>query len=665
MRFSLAFYSIKGFINEHVWDGLMLSIIREHADSWMIKSILWLIIFAFVGTIFYSWGMGGSTSGGGGVIASVDGKKILQGEYERTFNNLVDFYRQQFRNQFSNDMIKKLDLKNQALEALIQKKILLIEAEKQNIQVSNEEVISYIKKLAAFQSNNKFNDAAYRNYIKSQKLTPGEFEEGQRETLLLDKLEKIFRTHSKASKSEIIEEYSSQESKVKLEYVRFTSDHFKSKSKITDQALKDYFQANKTKFEIPPQIRVEYIKIEPKKYQAQIEPREEDIEDFYNTKIASFNVKKKYTASHILTHLKPLDIEGEISDEEKQKQAEEKAKTKSNELLEKINKGADFGEVAKKFSDDPASGANGGSLGEFPKGTMVSAFEKALDKLKPGEISKPVLSPFGYHIIKLESVEKKRIKPLSEVKDEIIQALKEIKARQRVKRIIKRAHQSAQQDGSLSKAAQSHDLQTAQTPFFSRENHIIPEIGSQPEFFNTAFSIEKNKVSEPIITPEVSYILKVVEDKPAYIPELSEVEEKAREALIETNDEAATLKKFEELKENLAKEKDLEKIVEGYDLSVRNTPFYSKVESIPGIGNIEQIKEKSFSMKTGDFSSAKVRNRYYLYKLADIEKAGAPGSEEIKQITNKIKIGKSRQAFQEWVDNLKAGAEILVDKTLL
>ena len=88
-------------------------------------------------------------------------------------------------------------------------------------------------------------------------------------------------------------------------------------------------------------------------------------------------------------------------------------------------------------------------------------------------------------------------------------------------------------------------------------------------------------------------------------------------------------------------------------------------ESIPGIGNIEQIKEKSFSMKTGDFSSAKVRNRYYLYKLADIEKAGAPGSEEIKQITNKIKIGKSRQAFQEWVDNLKAGAEILVDKTLL
>ena len=185
----------------------MLSIIREHADSWMIKSILWLIIFAFVGTIFYSWGMGGSSNSSGGVIASVNGEKIFQGEYERTFNNIVDFYRQQFRNQFSNDLIKKLDLKNQALEALIRKKILLREAKKQDIKVSNEEVIFHIKKLAAFQNNNKFNESAYSNFIRSQRLTPGEFEEGQRETLLLDKMEKIFQTHAKVSKSEILEEF--------------------------------------------------------------------------------------------------------------------------------------------------------------------------------------------------------------------------------------------------------------------------------------------------------------------------------------------------------------------------------------------------------------------------------------------------------------------------
>ncbi|MEK9627648.1 MAG: SurA N-terminal domain-containing protein [Nitrospinota bacterium] len=643
----------------------MLSIIREHSESWLIKGILWLIIFAFIGTIFYSWGMGGSTSAGGGVIASVNGQKILQGEYEKTFNNLVDFYRQQFRNQFSNDMIKKLDLKNQALEALIQKKILLIEAEKQNIRVSDEEVITRIKQLPLFQDNKKFSEVAYRNFIKLQRLTPGEFEEGQRETILLDKLEKIFRINSKASKSEVFEEFSKQEDKVKLEYVRFTDDHFTSDLKITDQALQTYFDANKTRFEIPPQIRVQYIKVVPNTYESQIEPRDEDIEDYYQTRIADFNVKKKYTASHILTHIKPADIEGDLSDEEKQKKADEKAKQKSIELLERINKGADFGEVAKKHSDDPSSGANGGSLGEFPKGTMVSSFEKALDELKPGEISQPVLSPFGYHIIKLEKVEEQRIKPLEEVKDEIVQILKKTKARQRVKRIVKRAHKTAQQDGNLQKAAESHELTMAETDFFSRENHMIPEIGNQPEFFNTAFGLEKGQIGEPVITPEVAYVLKVIDEKPKYIPELSEVKDQVREALATSNNQKATKQKFEELKEKMAQEKDLEKTIKGYDLSTRTTAFFSMAESIPGIGNIEEIKEKAFSMKTGDFSSAKVRNRFYLYKLSDIEKAGAPDSEQVQQISKKIKIDKSRQAFQEWVNNLKEGADILVDKTLL
>ena len=122
----------------------MLNIIREHSDSWLVKSILWMIVFAFIGTIFYSWGMGGATSSSGGVVATVDGSNISKAEYERTFNNLVNFYREQFQSQFSEELIQKLDLKNQALNVLIEKKILLHKAEKLNIQVSDEVVINQI-----------------------------------------------------------------------------------------------------------------------------------------------------------------------------------------------------------------------------------------------------------------------------------------------------------------------------------------------------------------------------------------------------------------------------------------------------------------------------------------------------------------------------------------
>ena len=643
----------------------MLSIIREHADSWMIKSILWLIILAFVGTIFYSWGMGGASSSGGGAVAVVEGQKISQQEYDRTFNNLVDFYRQQFRNQFSDDLIKKLDLKTQALEALIQKKLLLMAAEKQHLRVSDVELISHLKELPVFQNENKFSDKIYRNYLKSQRITPGDFEDTQRQALTLDKLEKLFQTNTKVSQSEVLETFVKEKEKAKIDYVRFKNDHFKVEKSFTDQELKDFFQANKKQFEIPPQIQVEYVKIEPKTYLAQIEPRDEDIADYYKSKIADFRVEKKYRASHILVNVKPSDIEGDSSPEDKQKQAEDKAKIRAEELRERIMAGANFEETAKKHSHDLGSGAQGGSLGEFNKGTMVSGFEAALEKLKVDEISKPVLTPFGYHIIRLEGLEKERIKPLKEVREEVIKSLKEIKARQRARRTAKRIYQDAENSSNLKSAADKNKVQTKTTGFFSREKHDLPEIGNQPQFFNTAFSLQENKISQPIHTPEASFILKTTSNKEAYIPELEEVREVIESALIERINQEFTLSKFKELEQKLAQEKDLEKATQGMNLSVRHTPFFSRADSIPGIGNIKEIKDKTFAMTLENISSAKVRNRFYLFKLIEKESAGKPDKEQTQQLIQQIKQEKSRQTFQEWVKNLKSRANILIDKTLM
>jgi peptidyl-prolyl cis-trans isomerase D len=643
----------------------MLSTIREHADSWMIKSILYLIIFAFIGTVFYSWGMGGSSASAGGAIAVVEGKKIYQQEYDRTFNNLVDFYRQQFRNQFSEDMIKKLDLKTQALEALIQKKLLLIAAEKQNLRVSDTELISHIKELPVFQNENKFSEKTYRNYLQFQRITPGQFEDNQRQALILDKLEKLFQTSSKVSQSEINEAFIEQGEKAKIDYIRFNTDHFQVEKSFSDQELNDFFQANKNLFEIPPQIQVEYVKIEPKAYLTQIEPRDEDIADYYKTKIADFRVKKKYSASHILINIRSSEIEGDASPEEKQKQAEEKAKALATEIRGKIKAGADFGELAKKHSDDSGSGAQGGSLGEFPKGTMVSAFDAALDKLTINEISEPVLTPFGYHIIRLENKEEEHIKPLEEVREEVTQTLKEIKARQRVRRAAKRIYQEAEKDSNLKSAAGNNEAQTSTTGFFSKEKHNLPEIGDQPQFFNTAFTLSENKISQPVHTPEASFILKVTGNKEAYIPELKEVRKTVEAALSERINQEYTSKKFKELEQKISQEKDFEKAIQGLDLSVRHTPFFSRADSIPGIGNIAEIKEKAFAIQAENISSAKVRNRYYIFKLVDKEMAGEPDKEQTQNLIQRIKLEKSRQTFQEWVGNLKSKAEIMIDKTLM
>ena len=653
------------FFNLEPRETSMLSVIREHADSWLIKAILWMIILAFVGTIFYSWGMGGASGSGGGVIATVHGEKIYTSEYERTFNNLVNFYRQQFKNQFSDEMIKKLDLKTQALEALVQKKLLLQEAEKQNLRISDAELISHIQGLQVFQNEKKFSEESYRNYLQFQRVTPGEFEDNQRENLILNKLEKLFGTSAKVSQTEIRETFITEEEKAKLDYVRFNSDHFQVEKTFSEQELNDFFQANKKQFEVPPQIQVEYIKIEPKAYFENITPRDEDIEDYYKAKIADFRVKKMYRASHILIHIDSSKIEGAASSEEKQKLAQDKAKARAADLLGKVKAGTDFEEVAKKYSDDPGSGSQGGSLGEFPKGTMVPAFESALEKLAIGEISKPILTPFGYHIIKLESRTEERFKSIEEVRADIISSLKRIKSRQRVRRIAKHIYQEAEKNGNLKIAAEKNKIDTTISEFFSRENHNLPEIGSHPQFFNTAFSLQKNNVSKPINTPEASFILKLAGNKEAHIPELIEVKKTVEQALLERVNEEVTSSKFKELKQKLDNGKDLEKIIKGLDLNVRHSPFFSMADSIPGVGNIKQIKEKAFALNVGDTASVKVRNRFYLFKRVEKQEAGEPDKDQVKRIITRIKQEKSRRMFQEWVDNLKARADIMIDKTLM
>ncbi len=643
----------------------MLDLVRKHADSWIIKSILWLIVFAFTGTIFYSWGMGGASASRGGVVATVNGNSIMHSEYDKTFNNLLNFYRDQFRNQFSEELLKKLDLKTQAIDALIQKHLLIQKAEKQNIQVSDAELIDRIRSFPIFQKDNRFDETIYRNYLNQKRLNTLEFEESQREGLVIEKIENLIKSNTKVSESEASEAFLQEKEKIKLDYLVFPEDHFKDSSPVTDQEIEEFYKKHKAQFEVPEQIRVEYVKLEPKTFEGEIEPREEDIQIYYETKIADFHVQKQYKARHILIKLAPSEDAAEKTAEEKQKAMDEAAKSNAEEILKKIREGADFAEMAKKHSEDLNSGKNGGSLGEFLAGTMVKEFETALDKLQVGEISEPVLSPYGYHLIRLDGKSEERIKPLSEVKEEVIQKLKEVKSRQRVRRFIRRLRKSAENDANLARAAIEHKFETRTTGLISREKHELSEIGSVPEFFNQAFTLEDNRLSDPIHTFETSFLLKVVERNLAYIPELADVRSKVREATAKEKNRVFTQNKFNELKSRVTADKDLVKIAEEEKLDVRHTPYFSMGDSIPGIGNVKAIKQDAFRLAKGEATGASFRGKNYLIVLEDREAAGQPDEEELKAVSTRLKNEKAATVFNDWLENLKENADIMIDRSLL
>lgn len=646
----------------------MLNLVRKHADSWMVKGILWLIVFAFVGTIFYSWGMGGASASRGGVVATVEGEEIHFNEYQTTFDNLVNLYRNQFKSQFSEELIERLDLKTAALDGLIQKKLLLLEARKQNINVSDEELIHHIQNISAFQRDNKFNRELYNNYIRFNRTTPREFEEDQRESLLMAKIEQLIKDNVKISETEMLEAFKEDEEKVKFDYFVIPDNFFISEQPITDEEKKLFYESNKTRFEIPEQVNVQYIKVTPETYEAEMEPREEDIQDYYEENIAKYRIEERFKASHILFKVEPESAGESPSDEDKEKkltEAKEAAKKKADTILNEIRGGTDFAEMAREHSNDKASGKAGGDLGQFPRGVLVPEFEKALDDMKVGEISGPVLTSFGYHIIRLDDKTEERIQPLSEVKESVVNALKKIKAQRKVRRMVKAIHKSAQKDGNLDAAAKEEHIEVKSTGFFSFQKHDLPEIGNVPEFFNLASTLVDNQLSAPLHTAEASYILKIIERKTARIPELSEVDGKVTKAIQRDKNKTLTGAKAKAMAKKLAEKNELEKIAGELELELLHTPFFSLGDSIPGIGNLQPIKDKVFGLKKGETTMVRALNNYYLIRLQDRLDPGTPDKISTQIIYTRLRKSKGEAFFQAWLKNLRKDADILLDKSFL
>jgi len=644
----------------------MLSWIR---NSGIAKGFLWFIILAFIATIFYSWGAGGNIGEANRTVATVNGIEIKSNEFDRAYGNIINFYRNQFRGQFSEELAAQLKLKENALDALIQNRLVLLEAEKMNLRVSDQELAESISKRPEFLRDDKFNNSLYKNFLRFSRISAKDFEENQRKNLLREKLEKIIKASTQISESEIEDAYKNESEKVKFKYVGFSKDYFKPADRPSDQEIREYFESHKSQFEVPEQIQVRYVKLTPKLVEDVIEIYEEDIQDYYKTNEAKFLIKKQYKASHILIKSdEALPFGENLSPEEKEKlldEADEKTKIKANEILKQIREGADFGEMAKKHSADTASGNNGGSLGQFSQGLMIPEFEEALDQLKPGELGGPVKTQFGFHIILLEEVKEGRTKPLTEVQAEIKKTLKENKSRKRIRTIAKKMRRDAGAGNNLVQAAQKYKAEAKTTEFISRQTHNVPEIGNVPEFFNTAFLLAGEQLSEPVNTPEASYLLKITERKDPYIPKLNEVLSAVTQAVVEEKNKAATENQFKNLGKQLKDSNNLEKLAKKLKMTVEETPFINRSDSIPGIGNIQSIKDAVFPLKPGRTTTGESRGIYYLIQLEDREAAGPPDPDKTKKIYTRLKNEKSRIVFQEWMENIKENADILIDRTFL
>ncbi|SPD71925.1 PPIC-type PPIASE domain protein [uncultured Desulfobacterium sp.] len=626
---------------------MILSLMRKHAQSWLIKTLMFIIAVVFIFYFGYSF-----TARRGLKTAYVNGDLITTEEYRKAYGELVESLQRQYKDMWNEEIVKALDLKNQALTNLINERLINQEAERLGLEVTEKEIQQAIQEYSVFQVNGRFDMGQYRAMLNRNRMKPEDFEAAISKDMLGMKLKQFLYSFSEVTDQEVLDNYTFNNEKIKVSFIQVKRDAFK-KSVSTDEAsIKDFFEKNREKYRVPDQIKFAYVVIDPKSFEQGIKTTEDEIKNYYEDNLSSFKEERKVKASHILFKL----------DAKATGDKENEVKEKAESVLKEVRDGKDFAELAKKYSDCPSK-AKGGDLGYFSEGQMVKPFEEAAFKLKAGEISDLVRTEFGFHIIKVEDVKEARTRPLEEVRGEIVETLIHNAS-------LELAYEKGQTlidqmpyDADLSQYVTGQGLEAKFTDYLA-SNQPIPGIQGDKKLLQGIFSLAKGEVSELLELGEKYYIFQAADKKASYLPELAEVLEKVKSDLTDDLAAKAAKTEAEALLADLQKGRSWDDLAKEKQLQIEQTDFFSRQGAIPKIGYEPELQEKLFRLNEGkrypdtvfENSNGAFLIRWEGYQ--GIDQAKFQGEKEKQRLSLMQK--KHSRLFEDWLYYLKARADIKI-----
>jgi len=369
---------------------LMLDLIRERSKGWIAKLILALITipFALFGIDSYFRDAGSSAP-----IAKVDGQSISVQEYSNAMQNLRN--RLQADGQKDLSMLENPEVKASVLDRLVATRLVNSEVKSANFQISDEQLSKYVWSLPEFQENGQFSQDKYDSVLKQNQMSASRFEGNIRSDMLAqqarDGLAALAYLPSLVAEKAIKAERQQREVSV----AEIKTAEFLPQVKIEPAEVQAYYEKNKDKFRVPEQVKLEFVLMSANSLIMGMQVSEDEIKKFYQENASKFQGDEQRRASHILIGFGVSATP----------QAKQEAKQKALDILAQVKKNPEkFGELAKKYSQDPGSAEKDGDLGSFGRGAMVKPFEDAVFSMTPGSITDLVESEFGYHIIKLTEI---------------------------------------------------------------------------------------------------------------------------------------------------------------------------------------------------------------------------------------------------------------------
>ncbi|NOQ12883.1 MAG: peptidylprolyl isomerase [Methyloprofundus sp.] len=476
----------------------MLTEIREKTQGTFAWVILILICVPFA-----LWGLQNYTDGG------QENAVIIVGDKEFVQRDVSQAYAQ-FKQQYAEMQLPEEMLQKQAVEKLIRDELLLQHVTAENLSITDEAVRKFIASLQYFQNNGQFDKKQYETLLGQQGMSSAQFVNRIRKALLMEQYQKAVTETSFVSEQDIVRFFKIQNQSRKIEYATIKVTPVIAEPSAED--INAYYQQNATTFQTAEQVSVEYVELSISELMEDVAPTEEQIENYYQDNIELYSAKERRKISHIL-FAKTKDT------------TEEQALAKAQAAQLRLAQEA-FAVLAEELSDDTLTAKNGGDLGLFVVGGMDPEFEKVAAKLALDEVSKPVKSAFGYHLITVTELVPTETKALAEVKEELIQAVKRTEAETVFYELGESLTElSFENSDNLLIVSEDLGLKIKQTELFTRDSGST--VASEAAIRNIAFSeaVLQGNNSEPVeLGEDRLVVLRLLEHQPSETKALTEVQ---------------------------------------------------------------------------------------------------------------------------------------------
>ncbi|AUB82606.1 SurA N-terminal domain-containing protein [Candidatus Thiodictyon syntrophicum] len=492
----------------------MLQQIHDRAKGWF----AWVIII-LISIPFALWGIQSYVGGGAEPVAAlVNGQEITERDLDQRVQNARIQLRERLGATYDPAQFDDKRLRLEVLDEMIRETLLTDVAARMGLRVSDQELRGRILAEPAFQRDGRFDAASYEQVLKYQGLSPAMFEAQQRREIVGTQLIRAVAGSELVTQTEREQYQRLVGQQRELAWLRVPVSRFLTDEPIDDQAISAYYEANAARFEVPEQVKLDYLVLDAAALAGRTTVAEEDIRRVYDANQARFGQPERRRVRHILLTVPP--------DADAAAAAAVLAEIEG--VRKRLADGEAFDVVAKAVSKDPGSASQGGSLGEIEKGIMDPAFEQSAFALPVGEVSEPVRSRFGYHLIEVESITPAAVKPFAEVQEQLRGEVAKQKAEALFYDLGERLPNLVYETSdSLAPAAKELGLEVQQSDWVGRKGG--EGILGHPKVTAAAFSEEvlTERRNSDLIEPEKevlqTVVLRVVDHREASARPLAEV----------------------------------------------------------------------------------------------------------------------------------------------